>query len=98
MLRALARQGLTIIQADQRAKSAGLSNKVIFLAPGGLLAWFGPADEAFTYFRGLVPQGIVKDFFGLKEALEMLTNPQLQEGIEWAKRFKADPGIPKICG
>ena len=95
LLRELSRQGVTIIQVDQRARSAGLSDKVIFLAPGGLLAWFGPPDEAFIYLRGLVPKGITKDLFGLKEALEVLANPQLQEGIEWAKRFKADDAYKK---
>lgn len=35
LLRDLARQGITIIQADRRSRSAGLSDRVIFLAPGG---------------------------------------------------------------
>lgn len=95
LLKELSRQGLTIIQVDQRARSAGLSDKIIFLVPGGLLGWFGPTDEAFTYLRGLVPRGVAKDLFGLKEALELLTNPQVQEGIEWAKRFKTDPAYQK---
>lgn len=88
LLRELSRQGLTVIQVDERCRSAGLSDKVIFLAPGGLLAWFGPPDEAFTYLRNLLPRGVVKDLFGLKEALEVLGNPQGQQGLEWAKRFK----------
>ena len=95
LLKDLSRQGITIIQVDQRARSAGLSDKVIFLAPGGLLAWFGPPDEAFIYLRSLIPKGIAKDLFGLKEALEVLTNPQVQEGVAWAKRFKADPAYQK---
>jgi len=95
LLRELSRQGLTIIQADQRSRSAGLSDKVIFLAPGGLLAWFGPADEAFVFLRSFIPRGIVKDLFGLKEALEILANPQLHDGIEWAKLYKAHPAYQK---
>jgi ABC transport system ATP-binding/permease protein len=95
LLRELSRLGITIIQADQRSRSAGLSDWVIFLAPGGLLAWSGPPDEAFIYLRSFVPGGIVKDLFGLREALEVLANPQLQEGIEWAKRFKANPAYEK---
>jgi ABC-type multidrug transport system ATPase subunit len=95
LLRELSRQGVTIIQVDQRSRSAGLSDKVIFLAPGGLLAWFGPPDEAFIYLRDLVPKGIAKDLFGLREALEILANPQLHEGIEWAKRFKANDAYKK---
>jgi ABC transport system ATP-binding/permease protein len=95
LLRQLARDGLTVIQADQRSRSAGLSDKLIFLVPGGLLAWFGPADEAFTFLRSFIPRGIVKDLFGLKEALEILANPQLNEGIEWAKRFRAHEAYQK---
>ena len=67
LLRELSRQGLTVIQVDHRSRRAGLSDKVIFLAPGGLLAWFGPPDEAFIYLRSLVPRGVVKDLFGLRE-------------------------------
>lgn len=95
LLRELSRRGLTVIQVDQRSRRAGLSDKVIFLAPGGLLAWYGPPEEAFIYLRNMVPRGVARDLFGLKEALEVLANPQLQEGIEWAKRFKADPAYQK---
>lgn len=95
LLRDLSRQGLTVIQVDQRARSAGLSDEVIFLAPGGLLGWFGPADEGFSYLRTLVPRGVVKDLFGLKEAVELLTNPQVQEGVEWAKRFQEHEAYQK---
>jgi ABC-type multidrug transport system ATPase subunit len=87
LLRQLSRQGLTIIQVDPRARSAGLSDKIIFLGPGGLLAWYGPADEAFAHLKRLIPRGVVKDLFGLKEALELLGTPKVQDGVEWAKRF-----------
>lgn len=95
LLREFARQGLTIIQADQRARSAGLSDKVIILAPGGLLAWFGPAEEGFAHLRTLVPRGVAKDLFALKEAIELLANPQVEQGIEWAKRFKSHEAYQK---
>ena len=95
LLRELSRQGVTIIQADQRARSAGLSNKIIFLGPGGCLGWFGPSDEAFAYLRGFLPKGIARDLFSLKEALEILANPQPDQGIEWAKRFRAHEAYQK---
>jgi ABC-type multidrug transport system ATPase subunit len=88
LLRELSRQGITILYVNPRSRSAGLSDKIIFLAPGGLQVWFGPADEAFAYLKGLIPRGVVKDLFGLQEALEMLFNPQDREGVEWAKRYK----------
>lgn len=95
LLRQLSRQGLTVIQADQRARSAGLSDKVIVLAPGGGLAWFGPANEAFVHFQTLVPRGVAKDLFALKEAIELLANPQADHGTDWAKRFKAHEAYQK---
>jgi ABC transport system ATP-binding/permease protein len=88
LMRELSRQGLTIIQSNARSRSAGLSDKVIFLAPGGLLAWFGPADEAVAHLKVFLPRGVVKDLFGLQEALEMLVNPKERDGIEWARRFR----------
>jgi ABC-type multidrug transport system ATPase subunit len=88
LLRELSRQGLTIIQVNPRSRSAGVSDKIIFLAPGGYLAFFGPPDEALSFLKGLVPRGVVKDMFGLQQALEMLVNPQERDGAEWAKRFQ----------
>ncbi|HKY52714.1 MAG TPA: ATP-binding cassette domain-containing protein [Anaerolineales bacterium] len=88
LLRELSRQGLTIIQVNPRSRSAGVSDKIIFLAPGGHLAFFGPPDEALAFLKGLVPRGVVKDMFGLQQALEMLVNPHERDGAEWAKRFQ----------
>jgi ABC-type multidrug transport system ATPase subunit len=95
LMRELSRQGITVIQVNARSRSVGVSDKLIFLAPGGLLAWFGPCDEAFAYLRSLIPPGVVKDLFGLQEALAILVNPQLQDGIEWERRFKAHGAYQK---
>ena len=88
LMKELSRQGMTILHVNPRSRSAGLSNKSLFLAPGGFLAWFGPSEEAFTYLKSFLPRGVVKDLFGLQEALEMLVNPQEREGKEWGNRFK----------
>lgn len=88
LLRELSRQGLTIIQVNPRSRSTGVTDKIIFLAPKGFLGWFGPADETLGYLKGFLPRGVVKDLFGLQEALEMLVNPLETDGSEWAKRFK----------
>lgn len=95
LIRELSRQGLTIIHVNPRSRSAGLSDKTIFLAPGGFMAWFGPSDEAFTYLKGFLPRGVVKDLFGLQEALEMLVNPKERDGSQWAKRFEGYPAYTK---
>ena len=88
MLRELSRQGITIIQVNPRSRSTGVTDRIIFLAPKGFLGWFGPADETLGYLKGFLPRGVVKDLFGLQEALEMLVNPLETDGSEWAKKFK----------
>ncbi len=95
LLRELSHQGVTIIQVNQYTKGLRLSDKVIFLAPGGSLAWFGPVDEAFAYLGSFTPAADSNDALGLEDATEMLANPQLGDGSEWAKRFKAHPAYPK---
>lgn len=88
LLKELARRGITVIQVDTRARSAGMADKIIFLVRGGVLAWFGPTGEGFDFLRKFVPRGVVKDFFGLKEAIEILANPQIDDGVKWAKQFR----------
>src|SRR5687767_10232876 len=88
LLRELSRQGITIIQVNPRSRSTGITDRILFLAPKGFLGWFGPADETLGYLKGFLPRGVVKDLFGLQEALEMLVNPLETEGSEWAKKFK----------
>jgi ABC-type multidrug transport system ATPase subunit len=95
LMRELSRQGLTIIYVSPRSRNAGLSDSIIFLAPGGSLAWFGPPDEAFKYLKSFLPRGVVKDLFGLQEALDVLVNPRERDGSQWAKRFKDDPAYTK---
>lgn len=95
LVRELSRQGMTVIYVNPRSRSAGLSDKTIFLAPGGFMAWFGPSEEAFAYLKRFLPRGVVKDLFGLQEALEMLVNPKERDGSTWAKRFMDDPAYAK---
>lgn len=95
LMRELSRQGITIVHVNASSRSAGVSDKIIFLAPGGLLSWFGPSDEAFTFLKSFIPRGVVKDLFGLQEGLAILVNPQPRDGIEWAKRFKEHAAYEK---
>jgi ABC-type multidrug transport system ATPase subunit/pSer/pThr/pTyr-binding forkhead associated (FHA) protein len=50
LMRRLADQGRTIIMVTHATKNVILADKVVFLARGGYVAWFGPPDEALTYF------------------------------------------------
>ncbi|MCC7361286.1 MAG: FHA domain-containing protein [Anaerolineales bacterium] len=50
LMRKLADQGRTIILITHATKNVMLADKVVFLARGGHLAWFGPPNEALAYF------------------------------------------------
>jgi ABC transport system ATP-binding/permease protein len=50
LMRRLADQGRTIVLITHATKNVMLADKVVFLARGGYLAWFGPPDEALAYF------------------------------------------------
>jgi ABC transport system ATP-binding/permease protein len=95
LLQEISHQGITIIQVNEQSRCVGLSDKVILLSPGGLLAWFGPAEEALVFLQSFMPEKSAIYPFGLEDALEALENPQAGDGIEWAKRYKANPAYQK---
>ena len=81
LLRKLADQGRTIILITHATKNVMACDKVVFLARGGLLAYFGPPEDALTYFG-------VKEFDEIYERLESGGKPE-----EWAQRFLASPQL-----
>jgi len=50
LMRRLADQGRTVVLITHATKNVMLADRVVFLARGGYLAWFGPPEEALTYF------------------------------------------------
>ena len=50
LMRRLADQGRTIVLITHATKNVMLADKVVFLARGGYLVWYGPPDEALAYF------------------------------------------------
>jgi len=79
LLRDLADGGQTIVLITHATKNVMLCDKVIFLAKGGRLAYFGPPGEALDYF------GVV-DFDEIYEQLEDERSPE-----EWAERYRQSP-------
>ncbi|MEK6221697.1 MAG: ATP-binding cassette domain-containing protein, partial [Chloroflexota bacterium] len=51
LMRQMADQGRTIILITHATKNVVLADKVVFLARGGHLVWFGAPDEALSYFN-----------------------------------------------
>lgn len=72
----LASQGRTVVCTTHVMENVDLFDKVAVLAPGGRLAYFGPPDQAKTYF------GIDK-FTLLYERLEE------KPAEEWKRQFRA---------
>jgi ABC-type multidrug transport system ATPase subunit/CRP-like cAMP-binding protein/ABC-type multidrug transport system permease subunit len=75
LFRDLSRQGRTVIVITHATKNINICDKVIFLARGGYLAFYGTPKEALEYFA-------VDDFTGIYRRLESEATP-----AEWAQRF-----------
>ena len=89
LMRRLADQGRTIILITHATKNVMLADKVIFLARGGYLAWFGPPDEALAYFdqyRSERDRRAGKIEFD--EIYAILDDPSKGKAEDWAKRYR----------
>ncbi|HUN22978.1 MAG TPA: FHA domain-containing protein [Anaerolineales bacterium] len=92
MMRRLADQGRTIVLITHATKNVMLADKVVFLARGGYLAWFGPPDEALSYFDQFRTERERRaGKMEFDEVYKILGDSQLGNPQEWAKRFKASP-------
>jgi ABC-type multidrug transport system ATPase subunit len=78
-MRKLADQGRTVVLITHATQNVELCDKVLFLARGGFLAFYGSPREAFDYFG-------VNRFSEIYVKLEHEATPQ-----EWAARFMDSP-------
>ncbi len=96
LMRRLADQGRTITLITHATKNVMLADKVVFLARGGYLTWFGPPDEALAYFdqyrseRDRRARDIEFD-----EIYSILDDPSKGSPEEWGARFKNHPAHEK---
>jgi len=79
LLRHLADQGRTVLLVTHATKNVMICDKVVILARGGYLAYFGPPEEALQYFG-------VSEFDEIYERLETARRPN-----EWADHFHGSP-------
>lgn len=96
LMRRLADQGRTIILITHATKNVMLADKVIFLARGGYLAWFGPPDEALEYFdqyRSERDRRAGKIEFD--EIYAILDNSSHGKAEDWAKRYRESKAYQK---
>lgn len=75
LLRKLADQGRTILLITHATKNVMMCNMVVFLAKGGRVAYFGPPEQALTYFE-------VSDFDEIYLRVEGELTPE-----EWQRRY-----------
>ncbi len=92
LMRRLADQGRTIILITHATKNVMLADKVVFLARGGYLAWFGPPDEALKYFNEYRSERDRRDRpMEFDEIYAVLDDPAKGKAEDWAKRYLESP-------
>ncbi len=99
LMRRLADQGRTIVLITHATKNVMLADKVVFLARGGHLAWFGPPDEALAYFdRFRTERSRRSGTMEFDTIYNLLDQEDLGKPVDWANRFKGDPAYGKYIG
>jgi ABC transport system ATP-binding/permease protein len=90
LLRRFTSQGMTVVVGTRSAKGMILSDKVILMAHGGYLAWFGPPDEALAYFSSFRAQpSDPAESFGFEDTAALLENSKTGTPLDWSERYKA---------
>jgi ABC-type multidrug transport system ATPase subunit len=96
LMRRLADQGRTIVLITHATKNVMLGDKVIFLARGGYLAWFGPPEEALEYFDQFRPERNRRaGEMEFDEIYAILDDSIKGSPEEWAKRYREHVAFKK---
>ncbi|HEX5501296.1 MAG TPA: FHA domain-containing protein [Thermomicrobiales bacterium] len=83
LLRKLADQGRTVVLITHATQNVDLCDNILFLAPGGHLAYYGPPREALAYFDA-------PKFADIYTAIDREPEP-----ATWARRFAASPAFER---
>lgn len=99
LMRRLADQGRTIVMVTHATKNVMLADKVVFLARGGYLAWFGPPEEALKYFDQYRDERErrVKEM-DFDQIYTILDDPSRGSAQDWASRYMENPAYEKYIG
>ncbi len=88
LLRRLANQGRTVISITQPTKNVMLCDKVIILAQGGNLAFFGSPTDAVNYFvQYRTGAEHAKEEIGFDDIYRILREDALGTPLEWQERY-----------
>lgn len=85
LLRELATGGRTVVIVTHSLQSIDLCDRVLFLAPGGRTAYFGPPAGALTYF-------------GRTSYSDVFVDLERDRAANWAERFRRDPSYARYIG
>jgi ABC-type multidrug transport system ATPase subunit len=89
VLRELADGGRIVVVVTHATQSLDLADRVLFLARGGRVAYFGPPDEALGYFAR---HGVTGGYASVFRALD---DPG---DVDWPARFLADSDYDRLVG
>src|SRR5574341_395004 len=90
LLRRLADQGRTVVLVTHATKNVMLCDKVVFMARGGYLAYFGPPEQALGYFDGYrTPRERREKEMEFDDIYRILDDETRGTPEEWSERFKA---------
>jgi ABC transport system ATP-binding/permease protein len=96
LMRRLSDQGRTVVMITHATKNVMLADKVVFLARGGYLAWFGPPEEALTYFDQYRTERERRASpMEFDNIYTLLDQTELGSGADWATRYKNDVAYKK---
>lgn len=90
LLRQLADDGRTVILVTHATKNVMMCDKVIFLAKGGYLAFYGPPEEALAFFEGFrnSDSRLLQPEIDFDDIYRILEDPSLGTPAQWAERYR----------
>jgi ABC-type multidrug transport system ATPase subunit len=89
VLRVLADGGRIVVVVTHSTQSIDVADRVLFLATGGHMAYYGPPREALKYFER---QGVAGGWPAVFQALEGAG------GAAWGERFRRDADFGRYVG
>jgi ABC transport system ATP-binding/permease protein len=92
LMRRLADQCRTIVLITHATKNVMLADKVVFLARGGYVAWFGPPDQALQFFDQFRSERDRRARpMEFDEIYAILDDPSKGKADEWAEKYRQHP-------
>jgi ABC-type multidrug transport system ATPase subunit len=89
-MRDLAHDGRTVIVVTHSMENLDTCDRLLVLAPGGRISYYGPPDEGLAYFGKARWADVFQDF---ERALD--GEPGRDWGAEWAAQYKSSPFYQK---